>query len=223
MPAEKHPGAVTANANDEDSFRAAMADVTPLARKTIEPVSGPAPVTTAQLERREAALGLRKPKVDPNFLTLGEVPLLHPRDTLSWKKDGVQHEVFRKLRGGKYPIDGQLDLHRHTVKEARAALYAFMGRALERGWRTVLVSHGRGELGPTPARIKSYVAFWLGQVPEVIAFHSAAPQHGGTGSVYALLKKTPEARETTREHYGQKGDAAAAPPDAENVSDSGRR
>ncbi|MGA1675713.1 MAG: DNA endonuclease SmrA [Pseudomonadales bacterium] len=233
MPAEKRPQAVTNvvetdvvatdGVNDEESFRAAMAGVAPLQQKTVDPLNGPAPVTSAQLERREAALGLRKPRVDPNYLTLGEVPLLHPRDMLSWKKDGVQHEVFRKLRGGKYPIDGQLDLHRHTVKEARAALYAFMGRALERGWRTVLISHGRGELGPTPARIKSYVAFWLGQVPEVIAFHSADRQHGGTGSVYALLKKTSEARETTRERHGQKGDATAAPLAPEPLSDSERR
>lgn len=199
--------------DDGDSFRAAMADVAPLAARVVQRVvpkiAGVPEITPAQQERREAALGERKPKVDPNFLTLGEVPALHPRDTLAWKKDGVQYEVFRKLRGGKYPIDGQLDLHRHTVREARSALYGFMGTALARGWRTVLISHGRGENGPTPARIKSYVAFWLSQIPEVIAFHSAAPHHGGTGSVYAMLKKTPEARENARELHGQKGDVGA--------------
>jgi DNA-nicking Smr family endonuclease len=191
---------------EDDSFREAMADVAPLAHKKVVHARPPPAVTPAQLERREAALGERKPKVDPNYLTLGTVPQLHPRETLEWKKDGVQHEVFRKLRAGKYPIDGMLDLHRHTVKEARKALFDFVNLALARGWRTVLVSHGRGEQSPTPGRIKSYVAFWLTQVPEVIAFHSAIPPHGGTGSVYVMLKKSAEARETARELHGQKGD-----------------
>lgn len=191
---------------EDDSFREAMEGVAPLEQKKIAHARPRPEATRAQLERREAALGERKPKVDPNYLTLGEVPLLHPRETLEWKKDGVQHEVFRRLRAGKYPIEGELDLHRHTVKEARAALFAFVNRALAQGWRTVLVSHGRGERSPTPGRIKSYVAFWLTQIPEVIAFHSAVPQQGGTGSVYVMLKKSAEARERAREMHGQKGD-----------------
>jgi DNA-nicking Smr family endonuclease len=188
--------------DEDDSFREAMEGVAPLPQKKIVPAKPRAELTPAQLERREAALGLKKPAVDPNYLTLGEVPMLHPRETLEWKKDGVQHEVFRKLRAGKYPIDGDLDLHRHTVKEARAAVFAFLNHALERGWRTVRILHGRGERSPTPGRIKSYVAFWLGQVPEVIAFNSAIPSHGGTGAVYVLLKKSPEARGKAREQHG---------------------
>jgi DNA-nicking Smr family endonuclease len=194
---------------EDDTFREAMAGVAPLAQKKVVHAKPRPEATASQLERREAALGERKPKVDPNYLTLGEVPLLHPRETLEWKKDGVQHEVFRKLRAGKYPIEGELDLHRHTVKEARAALFGFVNRALGKGWRTVLISHGRGERSPTPGRIKSYVAFWLGQIPEVIAFHSAIPPHGGTGSVYVMLKKSAEARESARELHGQKGQQAS--------------
>jgi DNA-nicking Smr family endonuclease len=158
------------------------------------------------LERREAAEGRRGTGElpDANYFTLGEVPQLQPYDTLSWKKDGVQIEVFSKLRAGRYAIDGRLDLHRHTVKEARQALFDFLELARGRGWRTVLVSHGRGERSPTPARIKSYVAHWLSQVPDLIAWHSAARQHGGTGSVYVMLRKSPEAREAARERHGLK-------------------
>jgi DNA-nicking Smr family endonuclease len=193
-------------ASDENDFRDAMSDVVPIAQKRValEP-EAPTP-TPAQQIRRDAAEG-RRPAPDAedrNYLTLGEVALVHPRDTLSWKKDGVQHEVFRKLRGGRYPIDARLDLHRHTVREARQALFEFLILARQRGWRTVLISHGRGERSATPARVKSYVAHWLSQIPEVIAYHSAARHHGGTGSVYALLKKSDEARELAREQYGLK-------------------
>ncbi|MBX3708076.1 MAG: DNA endonuclease SmrA [Pseudomonadales bacterium] len=190
--------------SEEDSFRDAMADVAPLPQKRVAHAPTPPVASPAQLERREAALGERKPRVDPNYLTLGEVPLLHPREILEWKKDGVQHAVFRRLKAGHYAIEGELDLHRHTVREARVALFEFLNRALGRGWRTVLVSHGRGERSPTPGRIKSYVAHWLTQVPEVIAFHSAIARQGGTGSVYVMLKKSPEARDAARERHGGK-------------------
>lgn len=190
-----------------DLFREAMSDVVPLDQKRVAPPAArPQEETPGQRQRREAAEG-RRPGAeaeDPNYLTLGEVPPVHPRETLAWKKDGVQIEVFRKLKAGGYPLEGRLDLHRHTVREARQALFAFVGLARGKGWRTVLISHGRGEQSPTPARIKSYVAHWLSQIPEVIAYHSAAPRHGGTGSVYVMLKKTPEAREETRERHGQK-------------------
>ncbi|MEQ8858535.1 MAG: DNA endonuclease SmrA [Pseudomonadales bacterium] len=204
------PGAGSAadEADPEALFREAMSDVVPLNQKRIEPEPERQDLTPAQLERREAAEGRRPASggEDPNYFTLGEVKLLHPRDTLAWKKDGVQHEVFKKLKAGRYPIDGQLDLHRHTVREARKALFDFLELARRKGWRTVLISHGRGERSPTPARIKSFVAHWLGQVPDLVALHSAARHQGGTGAVYVMLKKTPEARERARERHGLKSD-----------------
>jgi DNA-nicking Smr family endonuclease len=193
----------------DDLFREAMSDVVPLPQKRVAPEPERAGATPAQLERREAAEG-RRPSVtaeDPNYLTLGEVALVNPRDTLAWKKDGVQNEVFKKLRTGGYRLDGTLDLHRHTVREARKAVFDFFALARGKCWRTVLISHGRGEQSPTPARIKSFVAHWLTQVPDVIAFHSAARQHGGTGAVYVLLKKSPAAREEQRERHGFKSDS----------------
>ncbi len=188
----------------DDLFREAMSDVVPLSHKRVVPESERRELTPAQLERREAAEGRTDDGVDPNYFTLGEVPPVHPRDVLAWKKDGVQHEVFGKLKGGGYTIDGRLDLHRHTVREARDALFAFLDLARRKGWRTVLVLHGRGERSATPARIKSYVAHWLTQVPDLIAWHSADRRDGGTGAVYVMLKKTPEARERARERYGLK-------------------
>jgi DNA-nicking Smr family endonuclease len=197
---------VTDDGDNDDLFREAMSDVVPLTQKRVEPEPEPRALTPAQFERREAAEG-RRPTgevEDPNYFTLGEVNLLHPHDTLDWKKDGVQHEVFSKLKTGRYDIDGRLDLHRHTVREARVALFEFLDLARAKGWRTLLISHGRGERSPTPARIKSYVAHWLGQVPDLVAFHSAARHHGGTGSVYVMMKKSPEAREAAREKHGLK-------------------
>ncbi|MFV2090012.1 MAG: Smr/MutS family protein, partial [Pseudomonadales bacterium] len=106
----------------------------------------------------------------------------------------------------RYRIEGSLDLHRLSVKESRDAVYKFFRLAEAKRWRTVLIAHGRGEQSTTPARIKSYVAHWLGQLPQVIAYSSADRRHGGTGATLILLKKTAEAKEETRERFGLKSD-----------------
>ena len=195
----------------DGDFLDAMSDVAPLPGKhsrRINPAETdkPAEPTPAQLERRQAALGIKKNDADPNPLTLGEVPQLQPRDMLEWKKDGVQHEVFSRLKAARYPIEGSLDLHGMTVKEARAEVLRFFNLAEAKRWRTVLIAHGRGERSATPARLKSYLAFWLRELPQVIAFHSADRRHGGTGAVLVLLKKSARAKEETRESYGLKSD-----------------
>jgi len=193
---------------DDEEFREAMSDVAPLTGKQRRrPGSQRKEATAAQLERREAALGNRnRDAIGPNPLTLGEVPPLEPNDVLAWKKDGVQREVFQRLKNGKYPIEGSLDLHRLTVKEARAEVFRFFALARAKSWRTLLIAHGRGEKSATPARLKSYVAFWLSQIPDVIALHSADPRHGGTGAVLVMLKKSPQAKEEARENYGLKSE-----------------
>jgi DNA-nicking Smr family endonuclease len=189
--------------DDEDLFRAAVTGVAPLKvpSKPAKPRTEP---TLSQRTRRENAEFDRQPSIDPNYLTLGEVKQLAPHELVSWKKDGVQEGVFKKLRLGQYPLEGRLDLHRKTVKEAREELFDFVRMALAKGWRCVLVNHGRGERSPTPARIKSYTIAWLGQIPEVLAYHHPERRHGGAGAVYVLLRKSAEKREENRERHGQK-------------------
>ncbi|MEM1229705.1 MAG: DNA endonuclease SmrA [Pseudomonadota bacterium] len=192
--------------DDASAFAAAMADVAPL--------RGPGRVDLAVSERererqalaaeqrRAAALGLRD-TVDRNPLTLGEVPPVAPRARLEWRQDGVQLAVFAKLAAGQYPIEAELDLHGRTVKEARAAVFSFLHSARERGQRAVLIAHGRGEKSETPGRLKSYLAHWLEALPEVLAFCSALQRQGGTGALYALLKKSPREKANNREQFGQ--------------------
>lgn len=191
----------------DDDFRAAMGDVEPLSSKRGKVAPSRKPEDgVAQQNRRDAALGLTRQLEDPNPLYLGEVPALDPHELLEWKKDGVQHEVFKKLKVGGYPLDAELDLHGNTVKEARTAVFKLLVNAFAKGHRMLLVAHGRGEKSATPARIKSYVAYWLTEHPHVIAFHSALARQGGTGATYVLIKKSPKSKADNREIYGQQGD-----------------
>ena len=197
------------NADDGDEmdlFSEAMQDVAPINKGRQQPGNTGVEVTPAHLSRRDAAEGLNKDRVDPNFLTLGEVPSRQPLEYLEWKKVGVQNAVYDHLRRGGYPIQASLDLHRKTVKEARTLIFNFLQTASAKDHRNLLISPGKGELSKTPGRLKSYVAHWLEQHPEVIAFCSAQKQHGGVGSVYVLVRKSPASKELNREQHGQKSD-----------------
>ncbi len=187
-------------------FSAAMEDVAPIAKGRRQMRQNQHEVTQTHLQRRDAALGLNEGKEDPNFLTLGEVPGVAPLEYLEWKKDGVQRAVFDKLRRGGYGVEEHLDLHRKTVKEARELVYVFIRRSMARGLRSLLISPGKGTFSETPGRLKSYVAAWLQQHPEVIAYCSAQRQHGGVGAVYVLIRKSDSSRELNREQHGFKSD-----------------
>ena len=139
-------------------------------------------------------------------MTLSEVAARQPLEVLEWKQDGVQHAVFSKLRRGGYALEYDLDLHQKTVKEAQQAVFQLFQNARAKNWRCVLISHGKGQRSATPGRLKSYVARWLVDHPDVIAYSSAQRHHGGVGSVYVLVKKSAAGKAANREHYGLKGD-----------------
>jgi len=124
-----------------------------------------------------------------NFLTDGEVRPVEPNQILSFKIDGIQPNVFKNLKRGKYEFDYHLDLHRMTVEQARRKVFDLVSRVEIDELRCFRITHGKGERSKQPARLKSYVHHWLKQIKQVVAFHTALPNHGGVGSVYVLLKK----------------------------------
>lgn len=145
--------------------------------------------TSLQAKRMAAVAG------EGGGLTLGEIELLHPLDPIQWKSDGVQEGVYRNLRLGKYQVDARLDLIRKSIPQCRDELLAFIHECIKYDIRTVLVNHGRSkERSGMGNRQKSYLNLWLPNLPEVMAFHSAQPQHGGIGAIYILLKKSAEKR-----------------------------
>ena len=191
---------------DKDLFAEQMQDVMPLVSPRTEARQGWQGASEEQLQRRRAAEAFPEEDQDHNFLTLSEVAARQPLEVLEWKQDGVQHAVFSKLRRGGYALEYELDLHQKTVKEAQQAVFQLFQNARSKNWRCVLISHGKGQRSATPGRLKSYVARWLVDHPDVIAYSSAQRHHGGVGSVYVLVKKSAAGKAANREHYGLKGD-----------------
>ena len=191
---------------DKDLFAEQMQDVMPLVSPRTEARQGWQGASEEQLQRRRAAEAFPEEDQDHNFLTLSEVAARQPLEVLEWKQDGVQHAVFSKLRRGGYALEYELDLHQKTVKEAQQAVFQLFQKARTKNWRCVLISHGKGERSTTPGRLKSYVARWLIDHPDVIAYCSAQRNRGGVGSVYVLIRKSVAGKAANRERFGLKGE-----------------
>lgn len=186
---------------DDDLFAQEMGGVKPLKQDKVILEKKPE-VTPGQVVRRSLAEVFR-PNADP--LSSDNVPQLKASDILEYRRDGVQHGVYKKLRMGKYEIDARLDLHRLTVDEARKEVFRFLRDCYHYELRTVIILHGKGERNADKvAVIKSHLGVWLPQIEEVMAFHSAQKHHGGTGAVYVLLKKGEKQSQQNRENYGSR-------------------
>jgi len=110
-------------------------------------------------------------------------------DILSFSRSGLQHNVLKKLRQGKNPIEHVLDLHGLTVSEARNELLTFFAECESAGLRHIIIIHGKGYRSKNKPVIKPMVNRWLRSMDKVLAFHSAQPKDGGNGAVYVLLRK----------------------------------
>jgi len=187
--------------NADNDFEREMAGVRPLAQpKRVD--LRPAPLATPGIEARRFA-AVTDMSADGNPLSDTAVEPIGPHDELSFMRPGVQIGVFKKLRLGKYPIEARLDLHKMKVIEARQEVFSFIQECVRLNIRTVLILHGKGESNPDGFGVlKGFVNKWLRDLSDVMAYHSAQKQHGGTGAVYVLLRKSEEAKRENRELYG---------------------
>lgn len=189
--------------DDDELFREEMAGVAPIRReRRVRRRPGSAADAATLAARRNAAQAARGR--DPNFLAEEGFEPLDPWYVLDFKRPGIQNGVFRKLKQGRYEAEARLDMHRMTVRQARAELFAFMRDCHSLGLRSVMLVHGKGERKPEKERVsilKGGVDHWLREMESVQAFHSAQPQHGGTGAVYVLLRKSAEKKRENRERF----------------------
>ena len=190
--------------DDFSDFKAAMGDVSPLKVDARVDLKKNKQDSQSVQARRQAATAVASK--DANHLSDDYVEMVKPQDILSFRGNGLQDGVFRKLRQGKYALDARLDLHRKTVEQARSDVYRFIDDAMRYDLRTVIILHGKGEKEATPALLKSWINKWLRQLDSVMAFHSAQQFDGGTGAVYVMLKKSERKKQETRELHGIKGD-----------------
>ena len=168
-----------------------MRDVKPLKRAKAPPSPAAAerPRAAAVKSKKETPVPRRVAMAPPKpTITISLTPeISHGRAA------GIDRRSAEKLRRGRLPIEGRLDLHGMTQAAAAGRLAAFIERAEAAGKRCVLVITGKGLA--SGGILRDQVPRWLNHAPNrarVLAFDYAQPQHGGAGALYVLLKRRRE-------------------------------
>ncbi len=170
---------------DENVFRNAMDGVNPLEfsnaiHEPVKPKSKP-----IQYDDFEDEFMVHDPLSDEL-----EVTEVDGGEILSFCRDGIQKNVFKKLRSGGYRISDELDLHGSSIKQAKEILVYYLQEAVQFEGCCIRIIHGKGlSSGKQKSVLKTYINHWLSEHERVLAFHSAKVKDGGTGAVYLLLKR----------------------------------
>lgn len=116
------------------------------------------------------------------------------------KSTETDHRTSQRLKRGKFPIEGRLDLHGKTQNEAYDSLLNFIPSAYHQGKRCVLIITGKGGRQESGASLltskigilKQKTPEWLTTPPlnaYVLKIETARPNHGGEGALYVLLRR----------------------------------
>lgn len=174
--------------DDKSLFEQAMMGVRPLAQNNKISLSRdkiPAEVTK---RRRVAA---QAPVINElNPLSDHAEAFVDGAEILQYKHTSVQNAVFRKLKQAKFRCEAVLDLHGLTIEQAREEVFDFIQLSRQQGCACITIVHGKGHNSDSnKAALKTFVNRWLLDLETVLAYCSAQPKDGGTGSVYVLLKR----------------------------------
>lgn len=109
----------------------------------------------------------------------------------------IDGATSRKLRRGKLPVDGRIDLHGLRQNEAYDALHRFIHASSAKGRRCVLVITGKGRSETRdgyeqPGVLRRKVPDWLqtgSLAPLIVGFETAHIRDGGDGALYVLLRR----------------------------------
>jgi DNA-nicking Smr family endonuclease len=180
-------------AEEKRLFREAMADVVPLGgKRPVAPVSRrPQPPEVDREDSEVEAVRHLKCLIE----TGAGFVIKHTAEYVEGSAGRMPPEIFRRIHGGHFSIQGHVDLHGLNVAGARSHFEKFMQRAVSTGMRAVLVVHGRGRSSPGPPVLKRNVLKWLASgrwKRWVIAFTSARSCDGGTGATVVLLRSKPK-------------------------------
>ncbi len=174
-------------------FLAEMAGVTPLPqdpRGRVEKLPQATPKPLYPSDACEALADLRD-----LVAGRGEFTIQYTDEYMEGIAPGVDRRLAQRLHRGDYAIQAHIDLHGHTVEEAKIAVDRFLTAAYVARQRCLLLIHGRG-LNSKDNRpvLKEQVRIWLshGRLSRlVLAFATAPLTDGGAGAVYVLLRRAP--------------------------------
>lgn len=185
-------GAEPPDRSDSALWRAVTEDVKPLTRREgrrpTTPEAVPAKPVPPEMPNARAAKRVAGPAGAPVQPAAKPTPELAPG-----QRAGVDRRTAERLRKGRLPIEGRLDLHGLTREAAYEAVNRFIISAHAARKRCVLIVTGKGR-----GILQSETPRWLNHArlrDKIVSIETARPQDGGGGALYILLKRH---RETSR-------------------------
>ena len=179
--------------SDDTHWRRMAGTVTPLRRNRHSPVTARGPLSEPESKPPEADAKPRKTKVGagapPPAQPEPAVIRNAPADLDQRGYGGISRADARRIKLGRAPINGTIDLHGMTLHQAGQSLRRFILDSADRGDRTLLVVTGKGRGGM--GVIRQQLPGWLRQPPVdnlVLAFCHAQPRDGGSGAYYVRLR-----------------------------------
>ena len=139
-----------------------------------------ADITTQPLERK-------------NYFGKSILSLIAPKTDID-----IERSKLRRIKNGKIIIEGTLDLHGLSLKEAESMLRLYVGDGLRQKKRLLLIITGKGSnskpnIHGKTLTIKSELKNWLKASfysDKVQYISKALDRHGGEGAYYFFLKKS---------------------------------
>lgn len=172
------------SSQDRELFRQTIGDIDRIEHDNVDlSTPKPAPVPNQTILSKQDSL---KVMANSPF----DIPNVQIDDELYFKRSGVQQEIMRKLRRGKFAIESELDLHGMTVNVAKNELDKFLSHCQSTNRRCIRIIHGKGHgsVDKIPV-LKNKLNKWLQKYDSILAFCSAPSHDGGTGAIYVLIKK----------------------------------
>ena len=110
----------------------------------------------------------------------------------------IEKNKLKRIKNGRINIEGTIDLHGFSLKEAKARLQLFVGESFQRNKRLLLIITGKGRnskpnIHGKKQTIKSEINKWLSEDfyrDKVQYISKALDKHGGEGAYYFFLVKS---------------------------------
>lgn len=165
------------SAQDRILWSTVARTVTPLKGKRIDPEPQPQPAGADQPPKLAAEADVRT-----------ALPVRRKVSTLA----ALDRRQREKIAKGKVAIEGRIDLHGMTQRDAHALLLGFLRRAHSEGRRHVLVITGKGASLGSEGALRRAVPHWLATPdfrPFVGGWSEAMRSHGGEGALYVRIAR----------------------------------
>lgn len=111
----------------------------------------------------------------------------------------VDKNTAKKFKQGKFAIEGRLDLHGLTEKEAWDSVCEFVKKSYIEKKRCIIIITGKGhhihkndDIFSTQGVLKEQLPKWLNTSelrPLILSYSEALPKDGGSGAFYILLRR----------------------------------